>query len=178
MYYPFHVHLFSPSKQWKSFIFLYTFPGLFIYLFMVFKTSFLFVVLAVLEFNLLDQVGLKLRDLSASAYQVLRLKSCATTSKLPRVFKKWYLFPNFSLSPSLPLPLSVYPSPSLEKVGIRGYLAGVGPLLSSEGSGAKIQDVRAWLQAEPSCWPCLVFETGSHCYVDQSGLELVATLSP
>jgi hypothetical protein len=24
----------------------------------------------------------------------------------------------------------------------------------------------------------LVFETGSHCYVDQSGLELVATLSP
>jgi hypothetical protein len=45
----------------------------------VFKTGFLYVSLAVLELTLyVDQAGLVLRDLPASASQVLGLKACAT----------------------------------------------------------------------------------------------------
>jgi hypothetical protein len=50
------------------------------------KTGFLCVALAVLELTL-DQAGLELRNLPASASQVLGLKACATTSSLqPYIF--------------------------------------------------------------------------------------------
>ena len=46
--------------------------------FWFFETGFLCIVLAVLELTLVDQAGLKLRNLPASASQVLGLKACAT----------------------------------------------------------------------------------------------------
>ena len=55
---------------------------LFVRLFVCFsETGFLCVALAVLELtHSVDQAGLKLRDLPASASQVLGLKACATMS--------------------------------------------------------------------------------------------------
>jgi hypothetical protein len=50
----------------------------------VFETGFLCVALAVLELTLVDQAGLELRNLPASASQVLGLKACATTAWLAR----------------------------------------------------------------------------------------------
>jgi hypothetical protein len=54
---------------------------LFIYLFFgfFFKTGFLCIALAVLELTFVDQAGLELRNLPASASRVLGLKAWATT---------------------------------------------------------------------------------------------------
>jgi hypothetical protein len=49
-----------------------------------FYTEFLYVALAILDF-VVDQAGLELRDLPASASQVPGLKVCTTTTQL------WYL---------------------------------------------------------------------------------------
>jgi hypothetical protein len=46
----------------------------------VFETGFLWVSLAVLEVALIDQAGLKLRDLCISVSSVLGLKASATTA--------------------------------------------------------------------------------------------------
>ena len=46
-----------------------------------FETGFLYVVLAVLELSV-DQAGLELRNLPASASRVLGLKACATNAQL------------------------------------------------------------------------------------------------
>jgi hypothetical protein len=51
----------------------------FFFLFWFFETGFLCVALAVLERHSVDQAGLELRNLPASASQVLGLKACATT---------------------------------------------------------------------------------------------------
>jgi hypothetical protein len=47
--------------------------------FFFFETGFLCIALAVLELNSVDQAGLELRNLPASASRVLGLKECATT---------------------------------------------------------------------------------------------------
>jgi hypothetical protein len=49
-----------------------------LFLFLFFETGFLCVALAVLELNSVDQADLELRNLPASAFQVLGLKVCAT----------------------------------------------------------------------------------------------------
>jgi hypothetical protein len=62
-------------------------------LFCFFETGFLCVALAVLELNFVDQAGLKLRNLpaSASASQVLGLKAWATTAPVNQCFFFKYL---------------------------------------------------------------------------------------
>ena len=63
----------------------------FFFFFWFFETGFLCVALAVLELtHSVDQAGLKLRNLPASASQVLELKACTTTAQLPLRFLDFY----------------------------------------------------------------------------------------
>jgi hypothetical protein len=54
-------------SQSAAFVYLMTLPMNVCFLFVCFKTGFLFVALGVLELTPIDQAGLKLRDLPASA---------------------------------------------------------------------------------------------------------------
>jgi hypothetical protein len=65
-----HIHL-SYEFFWDDLFFFF--------FFWFFETGFLCIALAVLELNFVGQVGLKLRNLPASASRVLGLKACATT---------------------------------------------------------------------------------------------------
>ena len=53
----------------------------FFFVVLLFEIGFLYVTLTVLELALVEQAGLELRDLLASASRVLVLKVCATTAR-------------------------------------------------------------------------------------------------
>jgi hypothetical protein len=70
--------------------------GFFVCLFFVlfcfwfFETGFLCIILAVLDF--VDQAGLELRNMPASASQVLESKACATTARRVFILDKYKNF--------------------------------------------------------------------------------------
>ena len=64
------------------------------FLFCFLRPGFTVVVEPVRELGLVDQTGLKLRDLPATVSQVLGLKACATTAQL----ESQYLFELFTNS--------------------------------------------------------------------------------
>ena len=74
----------AQARNNPGFFRLYYYYYYYYYYYWFFKTGFLCVTLAALEFSphSIDQAGLELRNLPAFASHVLGLKACATTAQL------------------------------------------------------------------------------------------------
>jgi hypothetical protein len=85
-------------QDFSFLFFLFLFLFLFVCLFVCFRDR---VSLYSPGTHFVDQAGLKLRNPPASASQVLGLKACATTARLPRTFLNPSFFKSFSPLPKL-----------------------------------------------------------------------------